>query len=425
MLRIGGNQKLIVGYDLGWDYAQISYCNAAGDQVETVSSVAGAESFSIPTVLCKKVGVNQWYYGKEAIEYAKENQGILIENLLRISLEGEPLQIEEGTYDPVALLTLFFKRTLGMLSGVAGTEKMEALMITCDRMDETVSAVLDKVTANLRLKTEHVAYQSRQESYYQYLIHQQGDLWKEPSILFDYRGNKMSVYRMECNKKTKPVVTFIHREEEEFPSRESLSAQADIGNQVLDQAFLKLAGEKIGEGRVASVYLIGDDFSEDWLKASLRFLCDRRRIFLGNNLFCKGACYGMLEQIRPSGVSREYVFLGDDKLKCNVGMNVRRQGSESYLALLDAGTDWKKATAGMELYLRGDGEAEFVVTSLVGGGKTVAAVELEDFPGDVTRVKMTLSMKEENLMHAHFEDLGFGEFRPAENKTWDKDVLLG
>ncbi len=387
MLRIGGNQKLIVGYDLGWDYAQISYCNAAGDQVETVSSVAGAESFSIPTVLCKKVGVNQWYYGKEAIEYAKENQGILIENLLRISLEGEPLQIEEGTYDPVALLTLFFKRTLGMLSGVAGTEKMEALMITCDRMDETVSAVLDKVTANLRLKTEHVAYQSRQESYYQYLIHQQGDLWKEPSILFDYRGNKMSVYRMECNKKTKPVVTFIHREEEEFPSRESLSAQADIGNQVLDQAFLKLAGE--------------------------------------NNLFCKGACYGMLEQIRPSGVSREYVFLGDDKLKCNVGMNVRRQGSESYLALLDAGTDWKKATAGMEFYLRGEGEAEFVVTSLVGGGKTVAAVELEDFPGDVTRVKMTLSMKEENLMHAHFEDLGFGEFRPAENKTWDKDVLLG
>ena len=42
MLKIG-NQKLIVGYDLGFDYAQISYCNSSGDQVETVSSVAGAE----------------------------------------------------------------------------------------------------------------------------------------------------------------------------------------------------------------------------------------------------------------------------------------------------------------------------------------------------------------------------------------------
>ena len=45
MLKIGGNQKLIVGYDLGWDYAQISFCNAAGSTVETVSSVAGSEYF--------------------------------------------------------------------------------------------------------------------------------------------------------------------------------------------------------------------------------------------------------------------------------------------------------------------------------------------------------------------------------------------
>ena len=424
MLKLGGNQKIIVGYDIGWDYAQISYSNMAGDQVETVSSVAGAESFSIPTVLCKKVGVNQWYYGKEAIQYAKEKQGILLENLLQMALEGEPIQIENVEYDPVALLTLFFKRTLGMLSSVAGTEKMEALMITCERMDDVVAAMLDKVAANLRLKTEKISYQSHQESYYHYLTHQQGELWKEPSILFDYRGNKMTTYRMECNKKTKPVVTFIHREEEEFPSRESLSAKEEIGNQVLDRTFLELAQEKLGMGRVASVYLIGDDFSEDWLNASLRFLCDRRRIFLGNNLFCKGACYGMLEQVRPSGVSREYVFLGDDKLKSNIGMNVIKQGNGSYMALLDAGTDWKKATNTVEFYLKDEKTVEFSVTSLVGGGKTMIPVELEDMPGDVNRIRMTLTMKEENVMHASFMDLGFGEIRPAENRTWEKDVSL-
>ena len=424
MLKLGGNQKLIVGYDLGWDYAQISFCNLAGDQVETVSSVAGAESFSIPTVLCKKVGVNQWYYGREAIQYAKEKEGILVDNLLRIALDGEPLQIENTQYDPAALLTLFFKRTLGMLSSAAGTDKIEAMMITCDQMDDAVTAVLDKVVANLRLKTERIRYQSKQESYYHYLTHQSGELWKEPSVLFDYRGNKMTTYRMECNKKTKPVVTFIHREEEEFPSRESMSGQEDIGNQVLDHTFLELAKEKIGMGRVASVFLIGDDFSEDWLKNSLKFLCDRRRIFLGNNLFCKGACYGMLEQIRQSGVSREYVFLGDDKLKCNVGVNLMRQGNPSYVALLDAGTDWKKATASLEFYLREEKSVELTITSLVGGGKVNVPITLEDLPGDVSRVAMTLSMKEENLLCAQFVDLGFGEFRVAENRTWEKDVYL-
>jgi len=423
MLKIGGNQKLIVGYDLGWDYAQISYCTA-GSQVETVSSVAGAESFSIPTVLCKKVGVNQWFYGKEAIQYAKEKQGILVDNLLQLALDGEPVQIDGTEYAPVALLTLFFKRSLGMLSSAAGTEKIEALMITCDRMDDQVREMLDQVAGNLRLKTEKIAYQSHQESYYHYLTHQQGELWKEPSILFDYRGNKMTCYRMECNKKTKPVVTFIHREEEEFPSRASLSAKAEIGDQILDDTFLDLAQEKIGLGRVASVYLIGDDFSEDWLKTSLKFLCDRRRIFMGNNLFCKGACYGMLERIHPSGVSKEYVFLGEDKLKSNVGMSVMRQGNSSYLALLDAGTDWKQATANVEFYLKENKAVEFIITSLVGGGKTTIPVELEDATGDVARISMTLTMKDENLIHARFVDLGFGEFRPAENRTWEKDVSL-
>ena len=424
MLKIGGNQKLIVGYDLGWDYAQISYCNAAGSPVETVSSVAGSESFSIPTALCKREGVNQWFYGKEALQYAEKSGGILVENLLQLALDGEAIQIEGTEYDPVALLTLFFKRSLGMLSSAAGTEKIEALMITCDRMDPLVTEVLDKVSANLRLKAERISYQSHQESYYDYLIHQQGELWKEPSILFHYQGNRMICYRMECNRKTKPVVTFIHREEEEFPSRESLAAKEAAGNQMLDRAFLELVKEKVGNGRIASVYLIGDDFSEDWLKESLRFLCDRRRIFLGNNLFCKGACHGMLERFKPSEAASSYVFLGEDKLKSNIGMNVRRQGENTYLALLDAGTDWKKAVATQEFYLREDRVVELVATSLVGGGKFSIPLELEGLPGDVSRVRMTLSMKAENILHASFWDLGFGEFRPAENRSWEKDVSL-
>ncbi|MBR4731921.1 MAG: hypothetical protein IK081_04045 [Lachnospiraceae bacterium] len=424
MLKIGGNQKLIVGYDLGWDYAQISFCNAAGSPVETVSSVAGSEYFSIPTVLCKRPGVNQWFYGKEALQYAQENQGILVENLLQLAVDGESVQIDGGEYDPVALLTLFFKRSLGMLSSAAGTEKIEALMITCDQLDATVIAVLEKLSANLRLKTERIAWQSHQESYYDYLIHQQGELWKEPSILFHYQGNRMICYRMEFNRKTKPVVTFIHREEEEFPSKASLSGKEQEGNQILDRTFLELVQEKIGNGRIASVYLIGDDFSEDWLKESLKFLCDRRRIFLGNNLFCKGACHGMLEHFHPSDVAGEYVFLGEDKLKSNIGMNVFRQGSSTYLPLLDAGTSWKKATTSLEFYLKGENVVELTATSLVGGGKTVLPIELDGLSGDMARIRMTLYVKGEKLLHARFADLGFGEFRSAETRVWEKDVTL-
>ncbi|MBP5222778.1 MAG: hypothetical protein J6Z35_06420 [Lachnospiraceae bacterium] len=424
MLKGNGNRKIIVGYDLGYDYAQISYCDTEGTQVETVSAVAGADAFCIPVVLCKREGVNQWFYGKEAWRYARENQGILIENLVQLSLAGEMIRIEEEEYDPVALLTLFFKRSLGMLSGIGTTDQIEALMITCERLDDKMLGVLEKVAANLRLKTRRIAFQSYQESFYFYMLNQPQELWKDASVLFDYHGSRMSCFRMECNPKTQPVVMLIQHEEEEFPSRESLSGQEDGGRKTLDETFLKVVQEKLENRRTASVYLIGDDFSEDWLKSSLRYLCDRRRIFLGNNLFSKGACYGMAEHFNPSDLAKEYVYLGEDKLKSNVGIRMMRRGEETYLALLDAGTPWRNASAELEFYVREDNTVELTVTSLSGGGKRLIPVVLEQLSGEIARIRMTLQVEQESLLAVEFEDLGFGEFRPAENRRWRQEIAL-
>lgn len=423
MLKGFSNEKWIVGYDLGWEFAQISYCSAAGAQVETLSSVAGSENYSIPVALCKRVGVNQWFYGKEALRYARENGGILVPDLLRLALNGEPVLIEEAEYDPAALLTLFFQRSLGMLSGIAVADKIEAMMITCERMDEDMTEVLEKVAANLRLKTGRICLQSHQESYYHYMLRQSPELWRDPSVLFDYHGNRMGFLRLECNRKTQPVTVFIRREEEEFPARASLSGDGQ-GDRLLDREFLKMAREKLEGDRISSVYLIGEDFSEEWLKDSLKFLCEGRRIFLGNNLFSKGACYGMLERFSPGENDGKYVFLGEDKLKSNIGMNILRRGEETYLALLDAGTDWKKAETSWEFYLREEKKAELTVTSLSSGIKREIPISLEQLPGDIARIRMTLRMKEENLLEAEFEDLGFGEFRPAENRRWTQEIRI-
>lgn len=74
MLRLSNGGKLIVGYDLDDEYSQISYCMADGD-VETLSSVAGTENYNIPTVLCKREGVNQWFCGREACVMRRKIRG--------------------------------------------------------------------------------------------------------------------------------------------------------------------------------------------------------------------------------------------------------------------------------------------------------------------------------------------------------------
>ena len=107
-MRLPGSEKVIVGYDLGNKYAQIScYVTGSEEEIRTLSSVAGSSVYTIPLALSKRQGVNQWFYGSEAIRYAGEEEGILVENLLKLARDGEPVQIDGAPIDPVALLTLF------------------------------------------------------------------------------------------------------------------------------------------------------------------------------------------------------------------------------------------------------------------------------------------------------------------------------
>lgn len=60
-------RKIAIGYDLGDDYAQISYCFLDGETVETLAVVTGTEQYNIPVVLCRKKGVNQWLFGRKRL----------------------------------------------------------------------------------------------------------------------------------------------------------------------------------------------------------------------------------------------------------------------------------------------------------------------------------------------------------------------
>lgn len=425
-MGIFNSEKLILGYDLGNEFCQISYAFSDSDEVETISQIAGAESYNIPAVLCKRAGVNQWYYGKDALRYAEENQGILVDNLLGQALDGEPVIIEGESFDPVALLALFFKRSLGLLTQVASSERIGALMITCEMVDDRVLEVLNRMIGAVHLKTDKVAFQSHTESYYHYMLKQPKELWPNRSMLFDYRSNCVRVYRMECNRRTTPTVIFIDEAVHPFYEWEQLPEEATLRERrisELDGAFMRIA-ERYMAAQVESVYLIGDGFEKEWMKESLKFLCKGRRVFQGNNLFSKGACYGMQERISTKHAEKEYVFLGRDKLKANIGMKILRQGEDSYYALLDAGVNWYEAEHTMEFYIRDGSEITLRVTPLTGQSGKEAKIVLEDFPGNIARLRARFYLEAENLLVMETQDLGFGEFRTSSRRIWQERIEL-
>ncbi len=426
MRNILGSEKIIVGYDLGNDYSQISYC-IAGGEVETLSSVAGAEHFNIPTLLCKRENVNQWFYGKEARRYADENQGILVENLFDLAVDGEEVQIEGKPFDPVALLTLFVKRSLGMLSPVTSPDKIDALMITCEGLNHRKLEVLSRVVAGLKIKIGQVCFQSHTESFYNYMIHQPEELWNRQALLCDYRDNSIKIYRMECNKRTTPIVAFIANEEYPFTPYEPMPEAEGLRREKLerlDGEFLEMMSRVCENQLISSVYLIGENYSEEWMKESLRFLCKGRRVFQGSNLYSKGACFGMQERLFTSETGRTHVFLGNDKLKANIGMKIMRRGTESYYALLDAGINWFEAEQTMECYLQDGNEIEIRMMPLIGKNGKIANIVLDDLPEGLTRLELHMYLKEESRLIVEITDLGLGEIRPGTGRVWREELEI-
>lgn len=412
-MRLPGSEKVIVGYDLGNKYAQIScYVTGSEEEIRTLSSVAGSSVYTIPLALSKRQGVNQWFYGSEAIRYAGEEEGILVENLLKLARDGEPVQIDGAPIDPVALLTLFLKRSLGLLSQVTNTERIGALMITCEELDHRMLEVLTVATEGLHLKTDQICFQSHVESFYYYNLYQPEELWQHKTILCEYGDASIRTYCMECNRHTTPVVAYMEEREFPFPVPES------------DEKMQEIAKKLCENQMISSVYLIGEAFSRDWMKESLRYLCKGRRVFQGNNLFSKGACYGMMERLTPRENGKNHVFLGKDKLKSNIGMKVLRQGEESYQALLDAGINWYEAKNTMEFYLLEGRAVEILITSLTGKGNRIARIVPEELQEGIIRLRISVEMRDDTHLKVELEDLGFGTFRAATHHIWKEEIEL-
>ena len=422
--------NVLAGYDLGEQYAQISYCVYGSEDVDTVATVVGTKQYNIPTMLCKRKGVNQWYYGKDAIKNSEEEDMFLVGNLLSAARKGEKITLDGESYDPVALVTLFMRRSLTLMNLISSIENIAAIMFTVDELDDRMVEILAQAAANLNLKTPHIYFQSHTESFYSFILHQPPELWTYQVIACEHDGRRLKTYRMECNKRTTPIVALIEEQIYEtvvVPEEEEEEQVKRDAFRLADERFLGIV-EKMCEGRIVSgVYLLGDGFREDWHERSLQFLCHSRRVFQGNNLFSRGAVYGILEKLAPSEAGQSHVFLGKDKLKSNIGMQVMRQGKESYLALLDAGENWYEIHRECEFLLGDVKKLEFIVTPLTGKHaetKEITLTGVRETGAPFTRYALEVYMSSADTVQVKVTDLGFGELFAANGQVWENSFQV-
>ena len=440
-----GINGFILGMDLDDRYAQIS-CWLPGEQKpETLSAEAEGEEYMIPAVLCRRTDRDVWTYGREALQTAERGEGVLVDHLLSSALQGKKVEAGGEIFEATALLALFIKRSLSLLGGTSrgalrgyrGLEKADFFMFTFEKVDRQALEMVERVALLLSLSPERVSCQSRAESFFYYNINQPEELWRHLCMICDFGGRTLKTMLFEANHHTRPATVTVSEEEQasltrHIPEGKEYEVKEPSGEMAeeMDEAFLALF-QKLSAGKIIdTIYLIGDGFEGHWYQKTLSALCMNRRVFRGNNLYSKGACYGggyKATQKSRQKAGQEYVYLGADMLKVNLGLDAVKRGEDIYFSLLDAGMNWFDARGECDFLLDQD-HAFSLRLSPVSGRKArqivVTLSGVPERPPGTTRIHLTVSCPDAETVKLRMEDKGFGDFFPSSGLAWEESFSL-
>lgn len=421
---LGKNRKLAVaGYDLTNQTAQISCMLPGESKPETMSLVAGSEDYNIPAVLLKRQKL--WLYGRDAMVASKE-EGVLLTDLLENAVHKKETEIDGEVYEGTALLSLFIRRSLSVLYHKVSPDRLGTLVFTLENTDKETVEALAEAVSKAALNIPKIYFINRAESFFYYNISQPKELWQREVVIADFSGERMKFLRFFVNKNTTPIASFV--DETAVDLARSLDQEPDERRgRLFDEKFCSCILEETNEKDIGTVYLIGDGFLGGWFKESLKLLCQDRRVFMGNNLYSKGAAYAARERLNPGEISGKYAFLGRDMLKTNLGMHVKKAGQDSYLALLDAGQNWYEAESECDFILEDADGFSLQMVPLNGGTPTELKISLAGLPvrpKGTTRIHLKVWMKEAGIVVISARDMGFGELYPATDQVWEETFSL-
>lgn len=409
-------KRILVGYDLDDKLSQLSFCQAKDAEPQTLSMVEGAQQYSFPTLLARRKGQDLWAYGHQAEKLLNEEgeECISIDNLLSLALEDKTLEIDGETYKTAALLALFIRRTLSLIGVDLSAGEIVAIVFTVRRLTEGMSVALDRMKEFLQLPDTEIMYLEYRESFFEYVIHQDMELMESDVLLCDHDSETLYADRMLHKRTADNTLAWV--EEEIYKG---------MGQD--DESFSQILEEALERGECSSAYLIGKGFDGNWYQRGLKILCRGRRVFSGNNLYSKGACYMAINSVHKKKKPPAIVYLGKDKLKSELGMRVMQNGKEIYYPLLRGGEDWFSAGGEHEFLLEADNTFTLIVSHLDHRPPREIEMILGGIPqrrNKTTRIRMKVELTEHTTVAIRIEDLGFGELFPATHKTWHESFSL-
>ena len=178
--------SVYLGIDLNDRYAMISYYQLHMNEPETVSTIAAGEAYQIPTLLAKRKGLGQWYYGDDAKKMAKTSEVVCVDMLLKRAVNGETVRMDEESYEARELLTLFLKKVMDLPRKLGTVPVYDRVILTIERLSKENVEMFWNILPKLGLFPEQFMIIDHKESFYHFALSQPESLWIHDVYLFTF-----------------------------------------------------------------------------------------------------------------------------------------------------------------------------------------------------------------------------------------------
>lgn len=382
-------RDLILGLQLCESYVQLTYYNNTMKEPATLSADGEKDSYLFP------VKPEEWAAATERGKPNRELKELFARCLDRV-------------------------KTLGKMEDIR-------IMVT---VPELVSPLDERIPGTLEemgIERKYIFLQDYKSSFYYYTVNQKRELWSADVALLEYEEDTMNGYVLHVDKSTKPALATVEKAASQKMDESVRDGRPEEEwNRERDRLFFELLKKVFERRNVTTSYLMGDYFDKSWAVRSFQYLCYHRHAFQGKNLYTKGACYGAMERMGVITLP-DLLFLGEDIIHENLGMNMRIRGKEMYYPIITAGVNWYEAHHVCEFIPDSETSITIITKPMTGGQEISHILRLTDFPrrpNRATRLRMTVYFVSAHRCKVEVEDLGFGGFFRPSGKKWKREIAL-
>lgn len=402
------NRKVrVIGYDLNYDYCQISYSGAIEEEPETLYLMDEKEGTELPLIIARRNDSTEWITGMEARRIDTLSDGLVVKDLLRKSLNKEWIMDGDNRISVISLLTMFIEQSMQRIYLPDIMDYETYLVFTIPEISEDAITLLKSIASRLGFERKQVFVQDYKESFYDYICRQSRDLWNYEVMLFGFENDTMYAYRLIKEhfikgRRSELVVV----KEERFPGV-GCTPEDDIKFRECAQSFF-------GKSLISSVFLIGKEFETQWYPVTLKLLCSGRRVFGGRNLYSKGACYAGFR--KSSAVHPEAVYLDNYKVVSQISARLKVNGKEQWYPLVYQGENWYEINRSFEVLLDQATELKLRVDTIGNSLPKEEAILLDGLfepQRRTVRLHIEIIFLSRGRLRIRLHDVDFGEIRKA------------